>query len=63
MLTPDQIRLRLDRIPHHETDKAAAQIIALLRDVLPELAARASGRWELTESGFRPLVDDDAATR
>lgn len=44
-LTPDQVRLRLERIRYHwgilETDACLAALIDLLEEVLPELVAEA----------------------
>lgn len=44
MLTPDQLKLRLDRIPHRETDTGMAALIDLLAEVLPELIATTQGQ-------------------
>lgn len=44
MLTPDQLRLRLECVNVHESDFAVKQLLAILTEVLPEVVALASGR-------------------
>ena len=46
MLTPDQIRLRLECVNVHESDFAVKQLLGILTEVLPEVAALSSGRTE-----------------
>lgn len=44
MLTPDQIRLRLESVNAHESDFAVRHLLGILKEVLPDLATLASGR-------------------
>lgn len=54
-LTPDQVRLRLDAIRYHETDRGVADLVTLLYEVLPDLVApvRPSERTDSRQSDGR----------
>lgn len=47
MLTPDQIRLRLEQALRTHHEESCYLVLDLLRDILPELVSLAQGRSDV----------------
>jgi hypothetical protein len=51
-LTPDQVRLRLNRITYHETATGMAALVELLAEMLPDLVAARPSHTDTYQRGW-----------